>query len=225
MNRKWLSGGMGIAIVAVCALALAAVPGFFSTVNVTTGFTVAGGAGTAGQALCSDGTYYDTPCGGGAVYYQTIDVAGTPQAQAPTLNLIGGTGINISCVLNTPIEGATNCTWSTAINSGQTNCLTTSCAGGSTYASGTTYTNGSAAAVTEEVVMQYENTGAPQGCEYELIALVNGVQVGNNGIHNDCQGAASTTFVVPPSATFSATVTHITGGSSPFVIANWVEVQ
>lgn len=119
--------------------------------------------------------------------------------------------------------------WLTATATGATaptatNCLTSStCAGGSTYASGTTYTNHTTYAVTEHVVMQYENTGAPQGCEYELIANLNGSLIANNGIHNDCQGAATDTFTVPPGATFSATVTHITGGSEAFAITAWTE--
>ena len=55
-----------------CMLLLAAgVNGIFNNitangwVNSVTGFQFNGGAGTSGQTLCSDGTYFDTPCNPG----------------------------------------------------------------------------------------------------------------------------------------------------------------
>jgi hypothetical protein len=57
-------------------------------VNASGGFLVAGGGGTAGQCLSSDGTAYDigAPCG---QFYQTIDEAGTPLTQRAVLNFDG----------------------------------------------------------------------------------------------------------------------------------------
>ena len=72
-NRKWLAGGMGIGFVICCALALAAVPGIFTTVNATSGYLLNGAGGSSGQALCSDATYYDTPC----TVPVTVGTAGT----------------------------------------------------------------------------------------------------------------------------------------------------
>jgi hypothetical protein len=53
---------LGMIAAFACVAALAAVPGIFSIVNATTGYQVNGSAGTAGQALCSDGTYLDQFC-------------------------------------------------------------------------------------------------------------------------------------------------------------------
>jgi hypothetical protein len=43
-------------------LMAAGVTGIFTQVNSTNGYQVAGAAGTSGQALCSNGTYYAAPC-------------------------------------------------------------------------------------------------------------------------------------------------------------------
>jgi len=51
-----------IVLAVLTATASAQVPGIFSHVESTTGYQVNGSAGTAGQALCSDGTLYSTPC-------------------------------------------------------------------------------------------------------------------------------------------------------------------
>jgi hypothetical protein len=63
--------------------------GAAAAVNANQGYLVNGGAGTAGQALCSDGTYYDQPCTfmlPANFFYQTVDTNGTPLTQRPTLN-------------------------------------------------------------------------------------------------------------------------------------------
>lgn len=49
-------------IIAAAVLMAAGVNGIFNAVTSTHGYQVAGGAGFSGQAPCSDGTYYDTPC-------------------------------------------------------------------------------------------------------------------------------------------------------------------
>lgn len=72
-------------IFAVCTL-IAAVPGIFSSVNSTNGYQVAGSAGLSGQALCSNGTYYNTPCSLANPFYQTLQANGTNQPQEPAIN-------------------------------------------------------------------------------------------------------------------------------------------
>src|ERR1700749_5203657 len=51
-------------LLAICVGAAlgAGVNGLFTTVNSINGYQVNGAAGTSGQALCSNGTYYNTPC-------------------------------------------------------------------------------------------------------------------------------------------------------------------
>lgn len=74
--RKLKIGIGGLGIFCCAALLLAAIPGFFTTVNAITGYTLNGAAGSTGQALCSDGTYFDTPCNVG------VAAVGTPGTYA-----------------------------------------------------------------------------------------------------------------------------------------------
>lgn len=67
-------------IVAVCTM-IAAVPGIFSSVDSTNGYTINGSAGFGGQALCSDGAHYNTPCATGT---------GTITAVTVTAPVVGG---------------------------------------------------------------------------------------------------------------------------------------
>jgi len=174
-------------------------------------------------------------------YYQNVQEAGSGLTQQPILNFdgtvvatnstgktsVGLPAVGTSGMYSNPTSITTDANGrvtNVSSASTQTNCLTTSCVGGSTYSSGTTYTNTSSHAVLEEVTMSYE-TYSTQGCEYELIAIVNGLTVGQNGVHNDCGGAATDTFKVPAGATFSATVTHVSGGSSSFSITSWAELN
>ena len=63
--------------------------GLLGAVNVKTGYLLNGGAGTNGQTLCSDGSYFDTPCSFMPVttlYYQTLAINGTAQTARPVLN-------------------------------------------------------------------------------------------------------------------------------------------
>lgn len=91
-NRKWLSGGMGLGLVILCAVSLAAVAGKFSTVNATIGYDVTGVTPTSGYALCGDGTHFDQACaipGAVTLFYQTIQEAGSGLTQQPILNFDG----------------------------------------------------------------------------------------------------------------------------------------
>ena len=53
---------LGLGLACLIATAIAAVPGLFSSVDSTAGYTVAGAAGASGYALCSDGSHYDLAC-------------------------------------------------------------------------------------------------------------------------------------------------------------------
>lgn len=106
MNRKWISGGLGLGLAVFCALAFAAgVNGIFGHVTSATGYQVSGAAGTSAQALCGDGTNYDTAC----PVYQTIEANATAAAQEPKLNLISGTYTNVTCADNSG-STRTDCT-------------------------------------------------------------------------------------------------------------------
>jgi hypothetical protein len=74
--KKFLSNskfaGLALGLVALLAITTAAgVNGKFNSVTSALGYQVAGAAGSSGQALCSDGTRYDTPC--------TIPASGVPR--------------------------------------------------------------------------------------------------------------------------------------------------
>jgi hypothetical protein len=64
--------------------------GLNSYINAKGGYLVNGGAGTTGQALCSDGTYLDQFCtfitSVSTLYYQTVAANGTAKTQRPVLN-------------------------------------------------------------------------------------------------------------------------------------------
>jgi hypothetical protein len=90
---------------------MAAVNGTFNNivasgfVNSVTGYQLNGAAGSANQTLCSNGTYFNTPCG----VYSTIEANATAATQEPTLNLINGTNITVGCVDNSGSH-RTDCT-------------------------------------------------------------------------------------------------------------------
>jgi hypothetical protein len=109
----------------------------------------------------------------------------------------------------------------------QKNCLSVSCAGGSIYSFGTTYTNSSGVAVIEEV--SYSTLAADEctGASSYITAYVNGLIAGHGGIFNQCQGVASIPgFVVPAGATFEVVYTAgVNGGNAPSSHVNdgWLE--
>jgi hypothetical protein len=107
----------------------------------------------------------------------------------------------------------------------QTNCLTTACAGGSTYSSsGGTYTNGLTVPVQEEVTMTSPQSGT--GGDSSVTSTINGATGPANGIWNQCNGVASITFMVPPAETFTVAVNRIDGcGSGAVSVTSWLEVK
>ena len=176
-------------------------------------------------------------------YYQTVQAAGTPLTQQPVLNFdstmsaangTGKTNVGLPSVgtagtyanptsITTDSNGRVTNVTSTPV--AQTNCLVSACAGGSTYANGVTYTNTSGVPVFEEVVMvgpQNDNTGR----NYEISAVINGVQGPIGAITNSSYGHQSVSFMVPVGATFSVTVSQTNGGtvSPPASIQNWLEL-
>lgn len=104
----------------------------------------------------------------------------------------------------------------------RTNCLTTACAGGSTYAAGTTYTNTTGTMLTEEVGMNV--TGSCTGSDNYISYSVNGVAGYANGVWNQCSGGAGVSFTVPPAGTFEVVLTHVDGGGTPS-LGSWVETK
>ena len=104
---------------------------------------------------------------------------------------------------------------------GTTNCLTTACAGGSTYVSGTAYTNSSGHKVTEYVTIQA--TGSCTGTDFWLTSVVGGATGPGASITNDCAGWASITVPVQNGQTFTITAAQHSGGAQPFSIVSWLE--
>ncbi len=89
--KKFLSNskfaGVVLGLVVLLAITTAAgVNGIFNSVNSDLGYKVAGGAGSAGQALCSNGTLFNTPCSITSPFYQTVDSAGVAQTQRAALD-------------------------------------------------------------------------------------------------------------------------------------------
>lgn len=91
-----------------------------------------------------------------------------------------------------------------------------------TYLSGITYTNSSGAAVYEEVTLLA--SGSCTGSDSYLAYSVNGVNYSGNGVWNQCSGHAQIGFWVPNGETFSVTVIHVDGGTTP-TIDSWTEVN
>ena len=108
-----------------------------------------------------------------------------------------------------------------AISVSRINCLTDSCSGGTTYASGGSYTNLGTVPVIEEVGL-IAIGGPCTGADSTLIYEVNYGTWAGNGVYNNCQGEASVTFIVPIGATFVVLATHLDGGGSA-AIASWYE--
>lgn len=75
-----------LAAIGLVGLMGAGVTGEFTQVTSVNGYQVAGAAGSSGQALCSNGSYYASPCD---IYYQTVQNGVTPLAQHAVLSFDG----------------------------------------------------------------------------------------------------------------------------------------
>lgn len=222
IKRLWPLG-----ILVTVAVAIAAVPGFFTTVNATTGFLVNGSGGTSGYALCSDGTYYDVPCSVSGTGITALTGPVTAAGTGSVVSTITPTGVTAGSYLlaNITVNAAGQIT---AASSGvpstvQTNCLSVSCAGGSTYVSGTTYTNRLSIPVEEEVTMTV--TGSCTGYAAIISSTIAGSAGPANGVYNDCAGQASVTYIVAAGATFITTAATASGSGGTPTISSWLEVQ
>jgi hypothetical protein len=113
-KRMTIAGAIGTIALVAC---LAAVNGVFANItasgniNSVTGYQVNGSAGSSGEALCSNGTVYNTPCTLAGGDYQTMAINGSPVAGAPTLNFTKGFGTLVTAsgittlALNAPGSG------------------------------------------------------------------------------------------------------------------------
>jgi hypothetical protein len=94
--------------------------------------------------------------------------------------------------------------------------------GGSTYVSGTTYTNSGSVAVDEYVGMTV--IGSCTGYVATLTYTINSVAKQGNGVYNNCSGYSSIAFRVLPGETFSATAATVSGSGGTPSITSWDEV-
>ncbi len=146
---------------------------------------------------------------------------------APTISAAANSTTNVLAVYNGTnwyAVGANVSNTSATI----TNCLTTACAGGSTYAAGTTYTNHSSNVVTELVNIQgWDTTGGCTGPSGMLTGTVNGSAVLYAEINNDCNTGNISGFAlpVPPGASFSATITCVGTCSGSYTVNSWHELN
>jgi hypothetical protein len=189
-------------------------------------------------------------CDSGGIFF--FNLTGNSTLNAPSCDNAGhviyfdiaGNGFTwtwTSAFKNAPVVGAGNTIVSfifdgtnyqcvagcgSSISSGQLNCLSVSCAGGSTYAAGTTYTNNAAYPVMEEVTMTSALGGGGTGGDSKITSSIGGASGPANGVWNQCDGVASITFLVPPSSTFIVDTTLIDGcGGSTQTITSWLEVS
>jgi hypothetical protein len=93
----------------------------------------------------------------------------------------------------------------------------------------TVYTNGPSA-ITVEVAMSTLGSSACTGANIYMSVSVGAttgtmVTIPGNGIWNECQGVAETTFVVPPNYVYEVTWAYLSGPPSSVVIAKWVELS
>jgi hypothetical protein len=192
-------------------------------------------------------------------FYQTVAAAGVAKTQRAVLNFLAPltvtdssspaeTNVGLQTVgsgayvpMTAALGTATHCVNWTAAGLGdsgsacpsstptQTNCLTTACAGGSTYSgSGGTYTNGSGGTVFEEVTAQLTGTSGTGG-QYELNTTVGGVIGPSNQIANICNSSPPTSvgFFVAPGASFTVTPSVISGCSpaGTWAVTSWLEFK
>lgn len=110
---------LGIVVALSCIAFMGAVNGVFANitasgfVNAVSGYQVNGAAGSSGQALCSNGTDFNTPCSimsPTTIFNQTVEANGTSQTQRLAFNLISGTNMSVGCADNSG-AGRTDCTF------------------------------------------------------------------------------------------------------------------
>jgi hypothetical protein len=233
-NEVKISGGWFIILVCFVAVMAAGVNGIFNNVtasgfiNSTSGYKVNSAAGSSGEALCSDGTYFDTPCSTAGTGITALTGPVTASGSGSVASAITATGVTAGSYVspNITVNAAGQIT--AAANPSHTilNCRSVSCAGGSTYTDSTTYTNSSGHLLTEYVAIQgTDSSGGCTGPSGLLTGFVNGVAILFTEINNDCNTAniSGFTLLVPPGATFSVTVTEV-GSGTTYVLYSWYEM-
>lgn len=179
-------------------------------------------------------------------YYQTVQEAGSALTQQPALNFDGtvvatnGTGktnvglpsVGTSGTYVNPTSIATDAQGRvTSVTGGSSswtinNCVSVSCAGGSTYAASHAYTNPTSHWLDEYVNIQgWDSSGGCTGPSGMLTGYLNGSPVLYAEINNDCNTANISGFDlrVPPGATFEVTIQTIVSGGT-YTLNSWYEV-
>lgn len=179
------------------------------------------------------------------LYYQTVESNGSSLPQQPTLNFnstlsaANGTGVTL-IGLPSVISGGTTINPSsitvdnygrvTSLNgSGSsvtlTNCQTTICAGGSTYSTGTLYTNNQSYPITEYITMNTSGGAGQTGSDNYMSVYLQGQIVCQNGTWNITNGYAGCPGIkVAPGWQFMVVLTHVDGGGTPSISA-WYETN
>jgi hypothetical protein len=127
---------------------------------------------------------------------------------------------NLSTV-GTPVNSVCN-DGTNAVTGVRKDCLSVACVGGSTYVSGTTYTNSGAVPVEEFVGMTV--TGSCTGYAAALEYTIDGAGQAGNGVYNICAGVSQISFKVLPGETFSATAATLSGSGGTPAISSWSEI-
>lgn len=138
--------------------------------------------------------------------------------------IIGGISSSTSPICPNGTNGAlttVGCANAPASTAALKDCLSVSCAGGSTYTSGASYTNSSGHSVWEFVSMTV--TGVCTGYAATISYTVDTLSFAGNGVYNDCAGAATVSFLVPAGSTFSVTAATASGSGGTPAITTWAE--
>jgi hypothetical protein len=230
-NKK--SFGLGILLAFSCVLAMAAVNGVFANITASgwvssvTGYRLNGTAGSSGQALCSDGTNFNTPC---SIYNQTVDANGTAQTQRPAFNLISGTNLTTSCVDNGG-SNRTDCTFTntfalpsvgTAGTYTWPQSLTTDTQGRTTAVTGTPFTGTSGYQIgTGGLILQW-------GKDLNSVANTTNTQSLNFTFPNACLTIVGSTDEATGTgggaSFFNCTTTNFNYYTSNNVLVNWFAI-
>jgi len=196
----------------------------FIATNNTSAYTITFPAATWGGVvvgqtvtLIAQGAATNVAAGAGATITGPTSLA-TNQAATWVLQPGGLVWLNVSSNLGTA-----------AGTVAQNNCLTTACAGGSTYSSaGGTYTNLSGAAVWEEITATLAGSSGTGG-QYQIGSTVGGVAGPAAQVANACGSnpPAFISFKVPAGASFTVTpsVLSTCSPAGTWAVTSWLETN
>jgi hypothetical protein len=172
-------------------------------VNASVGGYQYHGAAPLNHVLVGNGSDYvdSATVPGSAVFYQTIDSAGTAEPQESALNLIPGPGATIACTDN-PGSHRTDCTWGAGTNSPLIASITPGTgSGGATITCSICYDNGG--------IISFTTGGSPS-----TNAIIFTVTFSGTYTHSACTFSPTDGFAA---AYAGAT---ITSGSTVFVLTS-----